>query len=335
MSPSTVFARTQCSYKNSTSFGDYPVDDTNHPRDVRLGCARTQRPSARPRLRDPSAGVRRRSARPPRDLSGEVRHRAQFAVDARRAPGALNRGGLTWVGGLPPEAEPREAAGLSRLVPAVHSGDGGVRQRPLLGPGDHGTRPRGEAGPTDLREALRQEAQERRGGRGGDHGSGRAADDALRGGQDRGATGQDCMIRASCRQRCSGPARRPATNTRHRSLPWRSSPGGGATAQPRDRERTRAARPEGFFSVHEPLAGSGLVGQGREARGTAAQARTRLTLAQAEVRLRPLGPSCRPIAAQFDFTEALGHPSVADTPLVKPIDFDLVTLGIPIPAWLS
>ena len=48
---------------------------------------------------------------------------------------------------------------------------------------------RGEAGSPDLREALRQEAEERRGGRGGDHGSSAASDHALRGGQDRSAAG--------------------------------------------------------------------------------------------------------------------------------------------------
>ena len=43
--------------------------------------------------------------------------------------------------------------------------------------------------PADLREAVRQAEQERRGGRGGDHGSGRETDHALRGGQDGGAAG--------------------------------------------------------------------------------------------------------------------------------------------------
>ena len=38
-------------------------------------------------------------------------------------------------------------------------------RRPLLGPGDRGARPRGEAGSPDLREALRQATEERRGGR--------------------------------------------------------------------------------------------------------------------------------------------------------------------------
>ena len=93
------------------------------------------------------------------------------------------------VGRVPQEAGPGEAAAFSRLAAALHGGDGGVRQRPLLGPGDRGARSRGEAGSPDLREALRQEAEERRGGRGGDLGSRTASDHALRGGQDGSAAG--------------------------------------------------------------------------------------------------------------------------------------------------
>ena len=116
--------------------------------------------------------------------------------------------------GLPPEAEPREASGVSRRPSALCGGDGGVRQRPLLGPGDHGARPRGEAGSAGLREAVRQAAQERRRGRGGDHGSGAAADHAPRGGQDgRAASACDALSDArpagapahADQQRTAGP----------------------------------------------------------------------------------------------------------------------------------
>ena len=48
---------------------------------------------------------------------------------------------------------------FSRLTAGLHGGDGGVRQRPLLGPGDRGARSRSAAGSPDLREAFRQEAE--------------------------------------------------------------------------------------------------------------------------------------------------------------------------------
>ena len=83
-----------------------------------------------------------------RDRSGKAQ------LSGARGPGGR-------VGGVPQEAEPGEAAGLSGNAAAVHGGDGGVRQRPLLGPGDCGARPRGEAGSPDLREAVR--ARRRRG----------------------------------------------------------------------------------------------------------------------------------------------------------------------------
>ena len=88
-----------------------------------------------------------------RDIAQQM---GRFEASPGRAelPGARSEGGR--VGGIPREAKPREAAGLSRLAAALHGGDGGVRQRSLLGPGDHGARSRSEAGSSDPREALRQ-----------------------------------------------------------------------------------------------------------------------------------------------------------------------------------
>ena len=83
-----------------------------------------------------------------------------------------------------------EAAVHSRRAAAMRGGDGGLCERPLLGPGDFEARPRSEVGPADLREAVREAAEERRGGRGGDLRGGAAPDHALRGGEGGRATGK-------------------------------------------------------------------------------------------------------------------------------------------------
>ena len=59
----------------------------------------------------------------------------------------------------------------------------------LLGPGDPAVGPRGAVGPADLRVAVREAPEERRGGRGSDLRGGAATDHALRGHEDRRATG--------------------------------------------------------------------------------------------------------------------------------------------------
>jgi len=75
---------------------------------------------------------------------GEVRHHRDRSGKAELSG---TRGERGWVGSVPEEAEPREAAELSRLATGVYGSDGGVRQCPLLGPGDRGARPRSAAGP--------------------------------------------------------------------------------------------------------------------------------------------------------------------------------------------
>ena len=92
-----------------------------------------------------------------------------------------------------------------------------------------------EAGPTDLREAVREAAEERRGGRGGDLRGGLAADDALRSGEDARAAGSGHAV----------PHARPA----------------GSSAHPDDQ------RPTGTFGRVRRCrsAGTGLVGRLAEA----------------------------------------------------------------------
>ena len=93
------------------------------------------------------------------------------------------------VGCVPQEAEPEQGAGFRGVAAALCRGDGGLREFTPLGPRDRKARSCGEARPTDLREAVREAAEERRGRRGGDLRSGVAPDDALRGGEDAGAAG--------------------------------------------------------------------------------------------------------------------------------------------------
>ena len=104
-----------------------------------------------------------------------------IGIDLAKCSFSGTRGEGGRVCGVPPEAEPRDAGELSRLTTGVYGGDGGLRRRALLGPGNHRARSRRNAGAADLREAVRQEAEERHGRRGGDHGSGAASDHALRG----------------------------------------------------------------------------------------------------------------------------------------------------------
>ena len=54
---------------------------------------------------------------------------------------------------VPQDAEAGEATELRCLCAALCGGDGGMRERALLGPGDHGAGPRGAAGSADLRES--------------------------------------------------------------------------------------------------------------------------------------------------------------------------------------
>ena len=68
--------------------------------------------------------------------------------------------------------------------------------------------------------------------------------------------------------------------------------GRGTANQPRERGRAGPARALGSLDELQPRAGLRLVEQGRAARGTEAQARKRLALAQAEVCLRSHG-TCR------------------------------------------
>ena len=92
-----------------------------------------------------------------------------------------------WVGCVPQEAEPGESVGLAGVAAALRGGDGGLCECALLGPRDRQAGSRGEAGSAGLREAVRQAAEERRVGRGGDLRGGLASDDALCSGEDRGA----------------------------------------------------------------------------------------------------------------------------------------------------
>ena len=135
--------------------------------------------------------------------------------------------------------------------------DGGLCERPLLGPGDYAARPGCEAGPADLREALREAAEERRGGRGGDLRGGAAPDHALCGG-DGGKSnrqGRCCSTRAifwcaSARRRstrCGGIWRSSASLLRR---VWLMSVGWHRHSRIRVRVyRERSARLVGFCSV--------------------------------------------------------------------------------------
>ena len=69
--------------------------------------------------------------------------------------------------------------------------------------------------------------------------------------------------------------------------------GRGTANQPRERGRAGPARALGSLDELQPRAGLRLVEQGRAARGTEAQARKRLALAQAEVCLRSHGPAAQ------------------------------------------
>ena len=69
--------------------------------------------------------------------------------------------------------------------------------------------------------------------------------------------------------------------------------GRGTANQPWERGRAGPARALGSLDELQPRAGLCLVEQGRAARGTEAQARKRLALAQAEVCLRPHGPAAQ------------------------------------------
>ena len=69
--------------------------------------------------------------------------------------------------------------------------------------------------------------------------------------------------------------------------------GRGATDKPGDRGRPAAPRAEGPVSERKPLSGARLVGAGRGARRTGAQAGSWLALAQAQVRNRPYGPAAQ------------------------------------------
>ena len=111
-----------------------------------------------------------------RDRSGEEQ------LSAARCAGG-------WVGCVPQEAEPGEAVGLCGCAATLHGGDGGVRRRAPLGPGDRQSRPCGATGPTDLRQSVRQAAEERCVGRGGDLRGVVAPDHALCGCEDGGTAG--------------------------------------------------------------------------------------------------------------------------------------------------
>ena len=106
------------------------------------------------------------------------------------------------VGCVPQEAEPEQGAGFRGVAAALCRGDGGREIGKQACASSHHwgreigaalcrgeARSCGEAHPTDLREAVREAAEERRGRRGGDLRSGVAPDDALRGGEDAGAAG--------------------------------------------------------------------------------------------------------------------------------------------------
>ena len=68
-------------------------------------------------------------------------------------------------------------------------------------------------------------------------------------------------------------------------------PGGGADSEPQGLGLSRVARAEGPLAVPRPVTGAGLVGQGPETCRAGAQARSRLALAEAEVRFGPHEPA--------------------------------------------
>ena len=67
--------------------------------------------------------------------------------------------------------------------------------------------------------------------------------------------------------------------------------GRGATQESRKRRRAGVARIQGCLEVHGQVAGPLLVEQGRRPCGAGTQARAWLALAEAEIRVRPHGPS--------------------------------------------
>lgn len=104
---------------------------------------------------------------------------------------------------------------------------GCLRQCPLLGPGHHDARSRGEAGSADLRDAIRQEAEDRSGRR--DLRSGAASDHALHDGQDRSAFTNWLRGPSGLWPRPSGSMRRDSS--RHRQCYHEPSPRPGRAGQ--------------------------------------------------------------------------------------------------------
>ena len=91
--------------------------------------------------------------------------------------------------------------------PPLPRGDGRpAAGRASLGPRADPARPHGPADPAGLRQAVREAAEERRGRRRGDLRGGAAADDAVRGGQERRAAG---ARRGVPRSRSSGSSADP------------------------------------------------------------------------------------------------------------------------------
>ncbi len=131
-------------------------------------------------------------------------------------------------GSVPYQKKPsRGSAGFSCLAGGVCGGDGSLRQCPLLGPGHHDARSQGEAGSADLREAVRQEAEDRSGRR--DLRSGAASDHALHDGQDRSAFTNWLRGPSGLWPRPSGSMRRDSSQ--HRQCHHEPSPRPGRAGQ--------------------------------------------------------------------------------------------------------
>src|ERR1700675_3183493 len=99
------------------------------------------------------------------------------------------RGGCRRAAGVAQEAAAQPGGGGFCQVAADGDRNGGVRRGPLLGAGVAQARPRGEADGAAAREGLRQAQQERRTRRRGIVRGDEPADDAVRPGEERRATG--------------------------------------------------------------------------------------------------------------------------------------------------
>ena len=199
------------------------------------------------------SSLQRRLAGPPEGRSGTD---ADRGAGDRPGQEQLQRGGAGRGGAGRPASTPapgrgHQAGGRDAELPR---GDGGLLRRPSPRSRAPGAGPPGSADVAGVRAALRQGAEERRSGRGGDRRGGDPADDAVCRAQERGAARHaDAAPRPGpARGRAHGadqPAARRAAGARHHRAPGATQAG----AAPRD----PAGRGSGLAQPADPAAGRG------------------------------------------------------------------------------